>query len=143
MEVQRLSPEGARSTTFEELDRATGQFAMTTVEFYLQRKYNITLKYPNVPLVVSKDGMFPVELCYTPHGERYKEPLQGQETADFIKWAASPAFVRIQQITDNVKRLAWHSLSVPKAMGLSVSTSMLQVQGRPATVPSSHLWGWN
>ena len=137
MKVQRLSPEGARSTKFEELDRATGQFAITTVESYFQRKYNITLKYPNVPLVVSKDGMFPMELCYTPHGERYKEPLQGQETADFIKWATSPAFVRMQQITDNVKRFAWHSLSVPKAMGLSVSTSMLQVQGRllPCPVP--------
>jgi len=135
MKIQRLSPEGARTTTFEELDRATAQSAVTSVESYFQRKYAITIRYPHVPLVVSKDGMFPMELCFTPHGERYKEALQGQETADFIKWATSPAFVRMQQITDNVKRFAWHSLSIPKAMGLSVDPSMLHVRGRLLPCP--------
>lgn len=137
MKIQRLSPEGARLTTFEELDRATGKSAVTTVESYFQRKYGIIIKYPHIPLVVSKDGMFPMELCYTPYGERYKEALQGQETSDFIKWATSPAFVRLRQITDNVKRFAWHTLSIPKGMGLSVSTSMLQIHGRllPCPIP--------
>ena len=135
MKVQRLSSGGARSTTFEEHDITTGKSTVTTVEFYFQRKYEITIRYPHVPLVVSKDGMFPMELCYTPFGERYKEALQGQETADFIKWATSPAFVRMQQIMDNVKRFAWHNLSIPKAMGLSVSTSMLQIRGRLLPCP--------
>ncbi|MCJ1420408.1 hypothetical protein MMC32_006765 [Xylographa parallela] len=135
MRVQRLSPNGARETSFEELDRSSGQSATTTVESYFKRKYDIKLLYPNVPLLVCKDGMFPLELCYTPEGERYKEPLQGQETADFIKWATSPAFVRAQQIMDNVKRFAWHTLSIPASMGLSVSTSMLYVPGRALPAP--------
>ncbi|MCJ1286708.1 hypothetical protein MMC26_006054 [Xylographa opegraphella] len=151
MRVQRLSPSGARDTSFEELDRSTGRAGITTVESYFQRKYDIKLQYPNVPLLVSRDGMFPLELCYTPEGERYKEPLQGntffiipfctllneigQETADFIKWATSPAFVRAQQIIDNVKRFAWHTLSIPSSMGLSVSTSMLHIPGRALLAP--------
>ena len=77
MRVQRLSTHGARDTTFEELDRLSGQSAITTVESYFKRKYDITLQYPSVPLLVCKDGSFPLELCYTPEGERYKEPLQG------------------------------------------------------------------
>ncbi|MCJ1398779.1 hypothetical protein MMC11_001980 [Xylographa trunciseda] len=135
MRIQRLSPNGAQDTIFKELDRISGQSAMTTVQSYFQRKYNITLKYPDIPMLVCKDGSFPLELCYTPEGERYKEPLQGQETADFIKWATSPAYVRAQQIIDNVKRFAWHSLSVPAMMGLSVSTSMIHVSGRALPAP--------
>ena len=77
MRVQGLSPNGARDTTFEELDRSSGESSLTTIESYFKRKYDIKLQYPNVPLLVCKDGMFPIELCYTPEGERYKEPLQG------------------------------------------------------------------
>lgn len=51
--------------------------------------------------------------------------------------ATSPAYVRNTQIIDNIKRLEWHSQSTPKAMGLSVSTTMLQVKGRilPCPIP--------
>ena len=137
MRIQSLSPEGARTTTFEELDRVTGQTTLTSVESYFERKYDIKLKYPNIPLLVSRDGSFPMELCFTPYGERYKEALQGQETADFIKWATSPAYVRFQQIMDNVKRFQWHTLAIPASMGLSVKTSMLTIQGRllPCPIP--------
>ena len=78
-----------------------------------------------------------MELCFTACGERYKEVLQGQETADFINFATSPAHVRKIQIMDNVKRLHWHRLEIPKSMGLSVTTSMLQLLGRvlPSPIP--------
>ena len=38
---------------------------------------------------------------------------------------------------ENVKRLHWHELAIPKAMGLSVSTSMLQILGTilPCPIP--------
>ena len=36
---------------------------------------------------------------------------------------------------DNVKRLHWHNLDIPKAMGLSVSPKMLQIQGRILPCP--------
>ena len=93
MRIQRLTAEGARTTTFEEVNHATGQAGVTSVESYFSRKYNVRLQYLDVPLIVSRDGMFPMELCFTPRGERYKEALQGKENADFIKWATSPVFV--------------------------------------------------
>ena len=136
MRVQRLNPQGARRTTFEEVDYATGQKASTSVESYFLRKYSIQLQHPDIPLLVCRDGMFPMELCFTPNGERYKEALQGQETADFIKWATSPAHVRQHQIMDNVKRLKWHTLSIPASMGLSVKPSMLTLKGRVLPCPS-------
>ena len=98
MRIQRLTTDGAATSTFELLDPVSGLKIMTSVQDYFLNRYNIKLRYPNIPLVTCRDGMFPLELCYTPFGERYKEALQGQETADFIKWATSPAFVRAKQI---------------------------------------------
>ena len=135
--IQKLDARGAQGLIFQETDRVTGKNQETSVYDYFKRKYNIALRYPDLPLFLTKDGAFPMELCFSSDGERYKEPLQGPETADFIKWATSPAFVRSSQIMDNVKRLNWHTLETPKAMGLSVSTTMLEVKGRilPCPIP--------
>ena len=85
MRVQGLVKDGARGTYFDQLDRTTGQTTKTNVHSYFQRKYSIDLQYPDLPLLKTRDGLFPMELTYTASGERYKEPLQGSETADFIK----------------------------------------------------------
>jgi eukaryotic translation initiation factor 2C len=69
-------------------------------------------------------------------GERFKEPLQGAETADFIKFATSPATIRAQQITENVKKLHWHELHLLKEFGISVKPHMLQVDGRILPSPA-------
>ncbi|KAI9783161.1 MAG: hypothetical protein M1816_001483 [Peltula sp. TS41687] len=108
----------------------------TNVNDYYRDRYNINLRYPQLPLADTKDGWFPLELCFSASGERYKEVLQGAETADFIKFATAPANVRQQQITANVEKLQWHNLDTPKTMGLSVKTQMLQVSGRILPSPT-------
>ncbi|KAI9821210.1 MAG: hypothetical protein M1827_003944 [Pycnora praestabilis] len=137
MKFQKFSLKDSRETKFDELDHTTGATIRTTVYDYFKRKYNVTLRYPELPLAVTKDGEFPLELCYSSAGERFKEPLQGTETADFIKFATAPAFVRAQQITENVKKLHWHELEGPTAFGLSVKPHMLQIAGRvlPSPIP--------
>ena len=87
---------------------------------------------------MTSHGLFPLELCYTSAGERYKEQLQGGvETADFIRWATAPAFVRSQQILANVEKLHWHELKTLKAYGLSIKPVMLRLSARilPAPIP--------
>lgn len=103
---------------------------------YYERKYSLILRYPKLPLAVTNSGSFPLELCYTSSGERYKEPLQGAETADFIRWATAPAFVRSQQILANVEKLHWHELDTPKAYGLSVKPTMLKLPARILPSPN-------
>lgn len=85
MRVIRVSLQGARETEFGEQDHASGRTAPTTVYDYFKRKYHISLQSPHLPLLICKEGHFPMELCFTAAGERYKETLQGQETADFIR----------------------------------------------------------
>ena len=79
MRIQRIVRQGARETTFEMQNRETGQSSITSVADYFREKYNIALQFPNLPLLDCKDGMFPMELCFTAHGERYKEALQGEQ----------------------------------------------------------------
>ena len=101
--IKNLSEENAITKVFTVKDPATGQSHETTVKDYFLSKYNKQVRYPELPLLVTRDGMFPMELCFTAPNERYKEALQGNQTADFIKFATSPALVRKNQIMDNVK----------------------------------------
>ena len=66
LRVQRLSPGGAQGTTFDEKDYATGKVLPTTVADYFRRKYGIKLRYPDLPLLKTKDGDFPSKgYCFT------------------------------------------------------------------------------
>lgn len=85
MRVIRVSLQGAKETEFEEQDYGSGRTAPTTVYDFFKRKYCISLQLPHLPLLICKEGHFPMELCFTASGERFKDTLQGQETADFIR----------------------------------------------------------
>jgi hypothetical protein len=64
------SGQDAFSTTFDEsLDDSTTQ--LTSVVDYFLRKYHIKLLYPNLPLAHTRDGDFPLELCFTALGSSY------------------------------------------------------------------------
>lgn len=84
LKMRSFSDTNAIDTTFEEKSE-DGSTQTTSVAAYFERKYNIRLKYPQLPLVKTMKGDFPLELCHSAEGERYKELLQGSETADFIK----------------------------------------------------------
>ena len=77
--VQRFTPRNASETTFDQQDPLTGTSSTTTIEAYYRVKYAIKLQYPMLPLVDTRHGMFPLELCFTAAGERYREALQGSE----------------------------------------------------------------
>lgn len=82
-----FSQRNAIETRFEEKvgdDESVTQ--STSVSDYFERKYNIKLQFPRLPLASTRFGEFPLEVCFSADGERYKEVLQGQETADFIKY---------------------------------------------------------
>ena len=134
--VQGLSTRDASETKFDLNDPSTGSIRTISVLDYFHIRYETRLRYPNIPLLKTRAGDFPCELAYSVHGERYGLPLQGRETADFIKFATSPAFVRAAAITDNAKRLHWHTLDKPSAHGLSVRPQMLELNARILPAPS-------
>ncbi|KAI9841958.1 MAG: hypothetical protein M1837_000278 [Sclerophora amabilis] len=114
--LSKWSRQDALQTTFDMTDKKSGKVLNINVNDYFRATR--------------------IHSLGTLLGERFKEPLQGAETADFIKFATAPAFVRTQQITENVKKLHWHEQAVPKAHGLSVKTTMLTVPGRVLPAPT-------
>jgi len=86
MKVIRISLANAKQTEFNEKDLQTGEEKMTTVyrlvesalilvmsillanlvlQSYFRRKYRLDLRFPDLPLALTKDGLFPFELCYS------------------------------------------------------------------------------
>jgi eukaryotic translation initiation factor 2C len=84
---QAWSRADAIDTTFDEvIDPADPTSTTPTTVFdYFWRKYQIQLRYPHLPMAHTRQGEFPLELCWSAPGERYRDVLQGAETADFIQ----------------------------------------------------------
>ncbi|ELR04129.1 hypothetical protein VC83_02051 [Pseudogymnoascus destructans] len=131
-----FSQRNAMESTFEERagdDESTTQ--TTSVSDYFERKYNIKLQFPRLPLASTRFGDFPLEVCFSADGERYKEVLQGQETADFIKFATAPAYERKKQIQHGLRLLSHHDVPTIAAHGFKVNTDMMSVKARILPAP--------
>lgn len=126
----------ALNTFFEEKINPEGtQTRRTNVNDYFQTRYHIKLRYPKLPLVKTTKGEFPLEVCWSAEGERYKELLQGKETAEFIKWATCDAWKRKQQIETQLKMLSHHTNSTLKAHGIVMEPRMMTVNARILDAP--------
>lgn len=84
LKMHSFTNANAFDTRFDER-RPDGSTVQTNVNTYFLTKYNIKLGWPELPLINTTKGDFPVEVCFSSDRERYKEILQGSETADFIK----------------------------------------------------------
>lgn len=62
--LDTISKETARTKTFAYTDKVTGQINQISVEQYVYQCYNLRLKYPNLPLLQSKNRYFPMEYCF-------------------------------------------------------------------------------
>lgn len=59
-------------------NRSTGQVEKdVTVEQYFQKRYNVFLEFPDLPLIeVGKKGtMYPMEICHMGKGQKYPYKL--------------------------------------------------------------------
>ncbi len=124
----------ANDTKFE-ATMPNGEKKMISVKDYFEKRYNIKLRYPQLPLVHSTKGDFPLEVCWTCESERFKEVLQGQETADFIQFATSRAGVRKQHIETNMKFLAHHHDRTLLNHGLTLDPQQLKLTGKMLHCP--------
>lgn len=76
--IDRISPFTAKTHKFDFKDIQTGAVDKDiTVERYFQKRYNVHLQYPDLPLleVGNKGVMYPMELCHMAAGQRYPYKL--------------------------------------------------------------------
>jgi eukaryotic translation initiation factor 2C len=113
----------------------------TTVRDYFRDVYKIELRYPNLPLVEATQGRgvkIPMELCFVDKSERYKPLLQGEETAEFLRYATVRPDARKNKILRNVGRLAWHENKDLKDFKVAIKAQPIEATARVLPCPEIH-----
>ncbi|KZT01938.1 argonaute-like protein [Laetiporus sulphureus 93-53] len=115
---------------------------MVTVEEYFKRKYKITLRHPNLPVVdigsKQKPNLIPPELCEIFPGQAYRGKLSPTETAEMIKYACNPPIVNAMSIRDQgMPDLGLNPASnTLNGFEVSVSTEMTVIPSRVLPPPA-------
>ncbi|KAG5725156.1 Protein argonaute-2 [Termitomyces sp. T112] len=128
--VKSLASFNARQHSFE-----TDEYGKVTVENYFKRKYKITLKQPDLPLVDvggTKANYLPAELCEILPNQPFRGKLTDEHTASMITYAAKPPNINATSIVNRgLNELGFRQGAGPLgAFGISIGTEMAVVPGR-------------
>ena len=130
--ISRFLNKTARQHTFKHTDVKTGQERDISVEQYYRQKYNITLQYPNLPVVqMTKEKIvMPMELLTIKENHRYGAKLSDRQTSEMIKFAVTLPEVRWSYIENGVKMLNWGNDQYLANYGLKINTTPTAVKAR-------------
>ncbi|KAI0634091.1 Piwi-domain-containing protein [Trametes polyzona] len=106
-----------------------------TVQEYFAKKYNIKLKYPDLPLIDvggQKTNYLPAEVCEILENQPFRGRLTEEHTAAMITVACQPPNVNAQAIVGRGLHDFGFAQTPPplKAFGVAVGTEMTVVPGR-------------
>ncbi|PSR75783.1 hypothetical protein PHLCEN_2v8900 [Hermanssonia centrifuga] len=112
-----------------------------TVEEYFKERYNITLRYPGLPLVDvggQKKNYLPMEICVILEKQPFKGKLLDEHTAEMIKVACRPPNVNAGAIVNRgLDELGFVQTASPLgAFGVSIGREMAVVPGRILPSPN-------
>lgn len=89
-------------------NRTTGQVEKdVTVEQYFQRRYNVFLEFPDLPLIeVGKKGtMYPMEVCHMGKGQKYPYKLDEAQVRIYLGRSFTGLTNRTDFRNDQVRRI--------------------------------------
>lgn len=120
----------AKAVSFEYEGKATSVFD------YYRIKYNVLLKYPDLPLIdAGRGGAVPMELAILEPMQRYMFKLNGKQTDAMIKIAVTKPPQRRNDIESKVKLLALHNDRHLRHYGVEFDTSFAKTPARILTPP--------
>ena len=131
-EKRKVIGKSAREHTFTLPDDS-----VTTTEKYFKKKYNITLQYPSLPLVVvgsSGKTLLPMELCRITKGQHRKGKLTADQTSAMIRSAAKPADERMRSI-EEISRRELQPTPLLNYYGIKIDPRMYETDGRVLQAP--------
>ena len=105
---------------------------MTSVFDYFKSKYNITLRYPDLPcLKIGRQGsLIPMELCNIVRGQRKQAKLTARQTQQMICHTALPAPLRQQKIVKLINSSKCDQDPYSRDFSIKVGTEMVSLKGR-------------
>jgi len=129
--IMGLSRTSARDTYFD------GENGRISVDQYFREKYNISLRYPCLPVAKcgGKGALLPLEVLKIAPRQRYQKKLGDQQLATLIRSAAKPANERQKEIENWVQKAAINEDPVAKAFGISMERDMVNLKGRVLEPP--------
>ncbi|TPX48755.1 hypothetical protein SeMB42_g00312 [Synchytrium endobioticum] len=136
-------PAGARQIPQD--DQTAAGAPPETVAQYYHRSYNITLRYPEVPCIVTgtkRKRYFPMELIKIKPGQRHIGQLKPEQLAEMIKVTSTNPKDRFDRITNGQKQL--HKSEVTQFVddwGVQINNRLLQVPGRILDPPTLAIGG--
>ncbi|KAI1259661.1 Piwi-domain-containing protein [Xylariaceae sp. FL1019] len=102
-----------------------------TIFQYFREKYNITLRWPDLPLVhTDKFGTFPMELCTIADDQRYPYKLTGKQTTAMIKHAVTEPPKRKRGVMAGIQALDVQNDRYLRAFGINIDTNMKVTNAR-------------
>jgi eukaryotic translation initiation factor 2C len=108
---------------------------------YFQDIYNITLKYPDAPVLwvgsINKKTYLPIEVCDIPPGQAYIRKLNSDQTANMITFTAEKPQKKLEAIEVGLGKMVGGD-------GGEINNEYLkdfemEVDGRPMNVPGRFL----
>ncbi|ETI23115.1 hypothetical protein G647_04912 [Cladophialophora carrionii CBS 160.54] len=137
--IVRFSTNNANQEMIDWKDPNTKQPTGETISVaqYFRRKYNITLQYPNLPLVEmsKKNVLYPMEFLQIMEGQRYASKLDEWQTSTMIKFAVSRPRARLDAINEGKGWLNWEGDNYLKGYGLRINPQQIRTQARVLPAP--------
>jgi eukaryotic translation initiation factor 2C len=105
---------------------------------YFKEKYNVDLKYPDLPCIKigQKGSLIPLELCRVVDGQKKQGRLTGAQTQQMIRHTAIPAPDRMQKIMELIRKLHYESDPYVRDFGISIGSEMVTIKGRVLEPPA-------
>ncbi|KAK5099191.1 Protein argonaute [Lithohypha guttulata] len=141
--IEKIANVNANTHRIKWRNPQTGQESneMVSIAVYFNRRYNVQLRYPNIPLVQMTKKMrgspvlFPAELLVLEKHQRYGAKLDENQTANMIKFAVSPPAKRLEAINQGKSWLGWDTDLMMRNYGLKISNQQLITQARVLPAP--------
>ncbi|RLN37082.1 hypothetical protein BBJ28_00025158, partial [Nothophytophthora sp. Chile5] len=111
-----------------------------SVADYFSKRYNMQLRFPNLPLVnvgskrPGKENWLPIEVCEVSPGQRCAN-INDLDTAEIIKQTSQPPKVRQDNIMDQVRQAGFENDPYLAAFGIKVDQRLETTEARVMDPP--------
>ena len=136
--IKAIIPESARQKKFDLHDENGNVTGKSSVEQFFQSRYNIRLKYPNMPLVEvgGKNRVhLPMEVLRVIKGQRMSAKLTPDQTSVMIKKTTQKPHLRVQTIQQQTAENEYDRDPVLSEFHVSVKQRMVRLNGRVLPPP--------
>ncbi|RLN21525.1 hypothetical protein BBJ28_00025119, partial [Nothophytophthora sp. Chile5] len=111
-----------------------------SVAAYFSKKYNMQLRFPNLPLVnvgskrPGKENWLPIEVCDVSPGQRCAN-INSLDTAEIIRQTSQPPKVRQENIMDQIRQAGFENDPYLAAFGMKVGQRLETAEAHVMDAP--------